>query len=60
MQRMQQKGNDLNDSTTTAFFSKKSQNFKKEPKHILAFERQKRIVIVVLVITQTLYMSLGR
>ena len=54
--KRQQKGNDLMDLTTSASNEKHNFVFKKlkKQKHILAFERQKRVVVVVLVVTWTL------
>ena len=39
---------------------KNKKNKKTKNKHFLAFERQKRVVVVVLVVTWTLYSSISR
>ena len=52
---MRRKVNDLNNLTTTA--SNEQRKIRK--KHILAFERQKHVIVVILVVTWTLFTSLS-
>ena len=60
MQQMQRKENNLNELTTTGLNEKRKKIKKIKTKQSLAFERQKRDEVVVLVVTWTLYTSLSR